>query len=106
MSMVGIIPALAATVLAEDVLQRAVAVGEQFAETRITAAVAIASNDGQEPSGLPVAPGFLEAELDLPDQRIRDGWQRGGPLLPLECAALMRSYDALLAGVTIGRPDR
>jgi hypothetical protein len=59
-------------------------------------------NDGQEPFGLPMEPGFLEAELDLPDQRIWEDCQRGGPLLPLECAALMHSYDALLAGVHDG----
>jgi len=37
--------------------------------------------------------------MDLSDQWVREGCQPGSPLLPLEHAALVRSYAALLAGV-------
>jgi hypothetical protein len=37
--------------------------------------------------------------MDLSDQWVREGCQPGSPLLPLERAALVRSYAALLAGV-------
>jgi hypothetical protein len=37
--------------------------------------------------------------MDLSDQWVREGCQPGSPLLPLERAALVRAYAALLAGV-------
>jgi hypothetical protein len=37
--------------------------------------------------------------MDLSDQWVREGCQPGSPLLPLERAALVRSYAALLAAV-------
>jgi len=37
--------------------------------------------------------------MDLSDQWVREGCQPDSPLLPLEHAALVRSYAALLAGV-------
>ena len=37
--------------------------------------------------------------MDLSDQWVREGCQSASPLLPLEHAALVRSYAALLAAV-------
>ncbi|MGH3191936.1 MAG: hypothetical protein ACRDPY_32875 [Streptosporangiaceae bacterium] len=39
------------------------------------------------------------AAMDLSDQWVKEGCQPGSPLLPLEHAALVRSYAALLAAV-------
>jgi len=37
--------------------------------------------------------------MDLSDRWVREGCAHGGPLLPLEHAALVRAYAALLAAV-------
>ena len=37
--------------------------------------------------------------MDLSDQWVREGCQPDSPLLPLEHAALVRAYAALLAAV-------
>ena len=46
----------------------------------------------------PAAVHRVEA-MDLSDQWVREGCQSDSPLLPLERAALVRAYAALLAGV-------
>jgi len=41
--------------------------------------------------------------MDLSDQWVREGCQPDSPLLPLEHAALVRAYAALLAAVHHGK---
>jgi hypothetical protein len=42
--------------------------------------------------------------MDLSDQWVREGCPPDSPLLPLEHAALVRAYAALLAAVHHGEP--
>ena len=51
------------------------------------------------PQVLTASFGLVRAAMDLSDQWIKEGCQPGSPLLPLEHAALVRCYAALLAAV-------
>jgi hypothetical protein len=54
---------------------------------------------GEPESAMRLAAVERARAMDLSDQWVREGCQRGSPLLPAERAALIRSYAALLAAV-------
>ena len=59
----------------------------------------IATSSARPPAAVRPAAAHRVQAMDLSDQWVREGCRTDSPLLPLERAALVRAYAALLAAV-------